>query len=188
MAKLITTAIANLSGNPSSAETAINNNNTAIEAAVENTLSRDGTTPNTMSANLDMNSNKIVNLTTPTADTDAATKAYADSIAAGEVVTGATIDNSIIGATTPAAATVTEFTSNGIDDNADTVSITIDDFENVYLGPKINRATGSVGCIHIANASTNPAANPSGGGVLYVSAGALRYRGSSGTTTTIANA
>ena len=39
----------------------------------------------------------------------------------------------------------------------------------------------------IAN-GTAPAANPTGGGYLYVESGALKYRGSSGTVTTIANA
>lgn len=42
--------------------------------------------------------------------------------------------------------------------------------------------------IGIANATTVPTVNPTGGGVLYVEAGALKYRGSSGTVTTIANA
>lgn len=49
---------------PTSAAT-INNNNTLIEQAVENTLSRDGTGPNEMNANLDMNSNRIINLPYP---------------------------------------------------------------------------------------------------------------------------
>ena len=40
----------------------------------------------------------------------------------------------------------------------------------------------------IANATTAPTNNPTGGGVLYVEGGALKYRGSSGTVTTIANA
>jgi hypothetical protein len=39
----------------------------------------------------------------------------------------------------------------------------------------------------LANA-TAPTTNPSGGGILYVEAGALKYRGSSGTVTTIAAA
>jgi hypothetical protein len=39
--------------------------------------------------------------------------------------------------------------------------------------------------IYIANASTNPSSNPVGGGVLYVNAGALTYRGSSGTVTVL---
>lgn len=37
----------------------------------------------------------------------------------------------------------------------------------------------------IANATTVPTVNPTGGGILYVEAGALKYRGSSGTITTI---
>ena len=40
----------------------------------------------------------------------------------------------------------------------------------------------------IANATTAPTTNPTGGGILYVEGGALKYRGSSGTVTTIANA
>lgn len=42
--------------------TLYNDNNALIEAALENTLSRDGTTPNTMSADFDMNSNDINNV------------------------------------------------------------------------------------------------------------------------------
>lgn len=44
----------------------------AIEAALENTVSRDGSSPNTMSASLDMNSNRIINLGSPQSSTDAA--------------------------------------------------------------------------------------------------------------------
>jgi hypothetical protein len=39
--------------------------------------------------------------------------------------------------------------------------------------------------MYIANAATNPSSNPVGGGVLYVNAGALTYRGSSGTVTVL---
>lgn len=42
--------------------TTVNANWDAIETALENTLSRDGTSPNTMSADLDMNSRSILNL------------------------------------------------------------------------------------------------------------------------------
>jgi hypothetical protein len=41
---------------------ALNANFDAIETAIENTVSRDGTTPNQMTADLDMNSNGIINL------------------------------------------------------------------------------------------------------------------------------
>ena len=43
-------------------QAAINANNAAIEAAMEKTLSRDGTTPNAMGANLDMNTYDILNV------------------------------------------------------------------------------------------------------------------------------
>jgi len=52
-----------------------NANNVLLEAALENTLSRDGTAPNTMSANLDLNSNKVVNVTDGTNNQDAVTLA-----------------------------------------------------------------------------------------------------------------
>lgn len=44
------------------------------------------------------------------------------------------------------------------------------------------------GVIGIANATAVPSINPTAGGVLYVEAGALKYRGSSGTITTLAPA
>ena len=47
---------------------------------------------------------------------------------------------------------------------------------------------GGAGVIGIANATTNPTTNPAGGGVLYVTGGALTYRGSAGTVTTVAPA
>lgn len=48
--------------NQTSAIALINANNTNVETAIENTLSRDGTSPNQMTAGLDMNSNRISNL------------------------------------------------------------------------------------------------------------------------------
>lgn len=44
---------------------------------------------------------------------------------------------------------------------------------------------GGANVIGIKNATTVPTANPTGGGVLYVEGGALKYRGSSGTITTL---
>lgn len=52
--------------------TKINANNTTIEDAFDNTLSRDGSSPNTMNATLDMNSKRILNLGSPAASSDAA--------------------------------------------------------------------------------------------------------------------
>lgn len=66
MSKLVLQDIESGYGTP----TKINANNDAIEAALENTLSRDGTSPNQMEANLDMNSNRILNLPSPQSATE----------------------------------------------------------------------------------------------------------------------
>jgi hypothetical protein len=44
------------------------------------------------------------------------------------------------------------------------------------------------GVIAIANATVAPSVSPAGGGILYVQDGALKYKGSNGTVTTIAPA
>lgn len=82
MPKLTLTDLGSLT-NESSALAVMVANNTAIENALENTVSRDGTVPNTMAAAFDMNSNKIINLGTPSLAADAVTKAYVDNIVTG---------------------------------------------------------------------------------------------------------
>ena len=57
---------------------ALNANFEAIEEAFDNTFSRDGTGPNTFEADVDANSFRIINLPTPEADDEAATKGYVD--------------------------------------------------------------------------------------------------------------
>jgi hypothetical protein len=70
--------------------------------------------------------------------------------------------------------------------NGSTQHMTLDTSGNLLVG-MTSAATSSAKTIHLANA-TVPTADPTGGGVLYVEGGALKYRGSSGTITTIANA
>lgn len=82
MAKLTLSDLTSLT-NQASAIATINANNALLETAMENTLSRDGTTPNTMTADIDLNSNQVINLGTPTNNTDAATKQYVDSEISG---------------------------------------------------------------------------------------------------------
>ncbi len=69
MAKLSLVDLTSLA-NAGSAVNTLNENFAAIEAALENTVSRDGTTPNEMLADLDMNSNSLLNVADPVAETD----------------------------------------------------------------------------------------------------------------------
>ncbi len=67
MSKIVLTDLANLQ-NETTAVNAINDNNATLEAAFDNTLSLDGTSPNEMLSSLDMNSNDIINLPAPTSN------------------------------------------------------------------------------------------------------------------------
>lgn len=66
MAKLVLDDIGSTLTN--TAATTINSNNTKIEQALENTLSRDGSTPNNMQADIDMDSNDLLNVNAVFAD------------------------------------------------------------------------------------------------------------------------
>lgn len=61
---------------------------------------------------------------------------------------------------------------------------------NIGLGGDIGTHGLTLGsnCVFIKDAVSVPSANPPFGGILFVESGALKYRGSSGTVTTIANA
>ena len=60
--------------NQTQALSKINGNFDKIEVGFQNTLSRDGSAPNTMESVIDMNSNRIINLPAPVNSTDAARK------------------------------------------------------------------------------------------------------------------
>lgn len=83
MAKLTTTDLAVPFA--SGSHTVTNSNFAAVETAMEKTLSRDGTSPNAMEANLDMNSNRIINLPEPVSDNEAARKIDLVNIYTGNV-------------------------------------------------------------------------------------------------------
>lgn len=95
----------------------INDNNEAIAAAVENTLSRDGTSPNEMEANLDMGDFKIINLGAPINDNDAVRLVDLAAVVAGG---GVVISPTVAWATgiTGIPATVTDI-GNLVDPNVD---------------------------------------------------------------------
>lgn len=54
----------------------LNANSLAIETFSDNCLTRDGTSPNNMNADLDMDGNKVMNVAEPVDDNDAITKIY----------------------------------------------------------------------------------------------------------------
>lgn len=64
MTKVTLTNVSNMS-NETAYDGIINNNNQTIQSAFDNTLSRDGTSPNQMLADFDMNSHHILNLPQP---------------------------------------------------------------------------------------------------------------------------
>jgi hypothetical protein len=105
MAKLTLTDVTNLNGDPTGAATAINANSALIEAALENTLSRDGTSPNAFSANVDMNSFRITNLASGVGDSDAATMAQLAAVA------GVDLTDYALASHTHVVADITDFTS-----------------------------------------------------------------------------
>jgi hypothetical protein len=86
--KLVLNDISNLTGNPTSAEQSINSNFELIEAAIENTLSRDGTSPNYLDAALDANSQRIVNLPFALTASEPVTLAQVMKLVTGEDWTG----------------------------------------------------------------------------------------------------
>lgn len=78
MPKVDIRTLDNITNNSEAATLNINNNFKALQEAIENTISRDGTVPNYMEAVLDMNSNRIINAADPVEDNDLITKKYFD--------------------------------------------------------------------------------------------------------------
>jgi len=82
------------------ASTWANNTMNDLASALTDSVAADGQT--SMTGNLNLNSNKIVNLATPTLSTDAVTKAYADALVSGG--TGSFTTLTVTGTTTLATA------------------------------------------------------------------------------------
>jgi hypothetical protein len=71
--------------NDTTATERINDNFKALQEAIENTLSRDGTGPNYMDADLDMNSYRIINSSDPVEETDIVNLKYVEERIGGAV-------------------------------------------------------------------------------------------------------
>jgi len=93
-----------------------------IASSLTGSVAADGQTP--MSGALNMANNKVTALATPTASTDAVTKAYADTLIAGNgtmavqnanavAITGGAIDGTTIGTSTKADGKFTTLSANG---------------------------------------------------------------------------
>lgn len=112
------------------------------------------------------------------------------------VTSGSSTSISTFNASFTNSGPIAIFTGSGTSGNAGSGDVSI------YTGTKsgtgkrgnisLHSSAGSFGTgelvTFIANAVTNPSTNPTGGGILYADAGALKWRGSSGTVTTIAPA
>lgn len=140
MAKLTLTDLNNLN-NPTAVVNTINGNHESIEVAFENTLSRDGTAPNAMEADLDMNSNRIINLPEAVGVSEPVRKAEFDL---QKVEVQVLVDEAEGFATAAASSAANANTSAGIANLAATeatdaanlaVSI-LDNFDDIYLGAK----------------------------------------------------
>lgn len=90
----------------------LNTNFSRITSAFDNTLSRDGSSPNAMEADLDMNSNRILNLPNPTDPSDPVTLGYLEA-QAYQGTGGATPTITVGTVTTGAAGSSAQVTTTG---------------------------------------------------------------------------
>lgn len=86
MSKITLSNVSDLT-NSTTAQNTINSNAATVQSAFDNTLSRDGTFPNTMGASLDMNSFQIVNLPSPTSLSSPARLSDVQGLVAGGSIT-----------------------------------------------------------------------------------------------------
>lgn len=76
MSKVELRTLESVTGNDAAATALLNANFEEISEALDNVISRDGTAPNYMDANLDMNNKRLINLADPENDYDAINKKY----------------------------------------------------------------------------------------------------------------
>jgi len=76
-------------------------------------------------------------------------------------------------------------TTNQIDVSNPTGEVTLSLASNLKVGTGGYTSNNGTPALEIDNCTLAPSTNPTDGGVLYVEAGALKYRGSAGTVTVI---
>jgi len=87
--------------------------------------------------------------------------------------------------------TAGEFRITNLDDGAMNTNINFSILDNVGIGLFGSAAThlaNGTKVVYLANCTAAPSGTPFGGGILYAEAGALKWKGSSGTVTSIASA
>lgn len=141
MAKVTLDDLTNLE-NESSAVTTINNNNDLVAAAIENTLSRDGTSPNEMNASLDMNSNRILNLPAASSNTEPVRKAEFDTALEDLENIQNSVDaaaaSALAASNSASAASAAETAAELAETNTEAL---YDAFNDIYLGAKASDPT-----------------------------------------------
>lgn len=80
MAKIDIKRLDSTTANDTKATKTINDNFKALQEAIDNTVSRDGTIPNYMKTNLDLNHNRLINIAEPVEDRDAVTLKYVKNV------------------------------------------------------------------------------------------------------------
>ena len=134
---------------------ALNANFDAIEAALDNVLFLDGTVPNNMDANLDMDSNRIINLPTPVDNSDAVTKGYVDGVTA--------LLNGYVDEITLVANNITDVVT--LADNISIVNSVADDFNDVASHiDEIIGVADNIGSVELVGLDLNGAFQQ---GVIY---------------------
>lgn len=121
--------------------TALNNNFTALRDGFDNTLSRDGSSPNTMSADIDLNGNDITNVNTITnasgVDVVAAAAASATAAAASQTAAAASATAAASSQTAAASSQTAAASSATAAATSETnAASTYDTFDDRFLGAK----------------------------------------------------
>lgn len=173
MAKVTLSNLANLD-NPVTAVAVINANNDAIEAAMELTLTRTGTSPNTMSANLDMNNNRITNLPEPVNPGEPLRKAELDNLVVD-------LDDRVLAADASADAAAASAVAAAASASAAAVHVTT---ANTHATTASGHATTALGYLndfkgrYYGAQSSDPALDPLG---AAINAGDLYWNTTSST-------
>lgn len=133
--KIVLTNLVNLQ-NETTAVNAINANNAVLTTAMDNTLSRDGTSPNQMGANLDMNSNRVLNLPAPISADEPVRYTDIQSLTAGGSITF----NSL-----PTGGTVNQLLKKNSSSNYDASWATVLTFTTPVLTTATSSTLGALG-------------------------------------------